>query len=289
MLRVTKRGLIVSGILISGLVALAFPERPALSQSRGSCGELITIRSHDNSQTKFTLANLTDSAKAVLVLLPGGPGFMNLDVNGCPQKLGGNSLVWSIKQFHEMEMATVLLDAPTNYHGENGLADFRIAPEHAADIGEVISAIRARTKLKIWLAGTSRGSISAANAGSRLKGAKAPDGLVLTSPLTKGGQSARKAWVAHSVFSVPVENIALPILVIAHEEDKCTRTPPSLAKTILEKTNGAREQSVLVTGGPGWKGEIGTKACRAKSPHGFVRQRKKVNKGIVRFINGGRF
>ena len=90
----------------------------------------------------------------------------------------------------------------------------------------MIAGMRARTHLPVWLIGTSRGAISAVNAASRLSGAAAPDGLILTSPVTSGREVAFKAWVAHSVFSLDLGDIKMPVLVIVHAEDKCIRTPP---------------------------------------------------------------
>ena len=165
---------------------------------------------------------------------------------------------------------TVLVDAPTDRHGKEGLGGFRIEAEHAADLGRVIAGMRARTRVPVWLIETNRGAISAVNAASHLSGAAAPDGLILTSPVTSGRERAFKAWVAHSVFSLDLEDIKMPVLVIVHAEDKCIRTLPVQGKVILEKTEGVREQFVTVIGGPGWEGGEGLNACRGKSPHGFV-------------------
>lgn len=271
------------------MVFTALQTVPTFAQSSAACGQLITLATHDATQTRYSLAGPSENAKAALVIMAGGAGFLDLDNRGCPQRLAGNSLVWSIKQFHGHGLLTALVDAPSDYQDRDGLAGFRIAPKHAADLGKVIADLRRRTKLPIWLAGTSRGAISAANAATRLTGADAPDGVILTSAVTQGREGAQKLWVAQSVFSTELQNIKLPILVIAHEDDKCVRTPPYLAERIVKKTKATRSQTVMVTGGPGWGGPESVKACRGKAPHGFVRQRSRVNAGIARFINGGRY
>ncbi len=51
-----------------------------------------------------------------------------------------------------------------------------MSAQHAEDIGKVIADVRERTKLPVWLVGTSRGAISAANAASRLTGPPRPTG-----------------------------------------------------------------------------------------------------------------
>ncbi|MED6311961.1 MAG: hypothetical protein VX624_18970 [Pseudomonadota bacterium] len=49
------------------------------------------------------------------------------------------------------------------------------------------------------------------------------------------------------------------------------------------------EQFVTLTGGPGWEGGKGPKACRGKSPHGFVTQDAEVAAGMIRSIETGAY
>jgi pimeloyl-ACP methyl ester carboxylesterase len=249
------------------------------------CGKLVTLSTHDETQTKYSLAGLTDKSLMIVVLLPGGPGFMDLDDNVCPQRLKGNSLVKSQTYFHNNEIATALVDAPSDYQDRDGLGGFRIHSDHAADIGKVITDVRRRTNLPVWLIGTSRGSISAANAASRLSGPAAPDGLVLTSPVTSGYVGGYKEWVEQTVFSTSLDAIKIPTLVIAHAEDKCVRTPPELASNITQKISSARKKLIMITGGPDWDGGTSRKACRGKSPHGFLGKRKHVVLKIIDFMH----
>jgi len=254
-----------------------------------ACGSNVTIDAHDDTRMTYSISGPAAGAKAVLVLLVGGAGHLALDDDGCPRRLTGNSLIKKQAIFHAAGYATVLVDAPSDHRGKEGLGGFRIAAAHAADLGRVIAGMRARTGVPVWLIGTSRGAISAVNAAARLTGAAAPDGLILTSPLTAGREGAYKAWVAHSVFSLDLPAIKIPVLVVVHAADKCIRTPPGDAGDVIEKTESAREQTVTVTGGPGWRGGEGLKACRGKSPHGFFRQEAEVAAGMIRFIEGGAY
>ena len=277
----------IAGLAL-GAATVFFAASPA-AVAQSACGEVVALSTHDGTRAGYSLAGMSKDATAVLVLLPGGGGFLDLDDNGCPRKLKGNSLVRKRPLFHGAGLVTALVDAPDDYHGTEGLGGFRIERDHAEDIGKVIADMRRRTKLPVWLVGTSRGAISAANAASRLKGEQAPDGLVLTSPVTSGREGAYKAWVAHSVFTTELDEIKMPVLVVVHEDDKCVRTPPRLGKRIIEKTNGSREQAVTVTGGPGWNGGESVKACIGKSPHGFIDQEDEVAAGIARFVRGGAY
>lgn len=257
--------------------------------AQARCGKVVTLDTHDGTTAKYTLAGLSDTATAAMVLLPGAGGFLKLKNDGCPRRLKGNSLARKRKLFHAAGIVTALVDAPSDYHGRDGLGGFRVTASHADDLGRVIADVRRRTGLPVWLAGSSRGTISATNAAARLSGTAAPDGIVLSSPVTSGREGAFKAWVADTVFSNRLEKIRVPVLVVVHADDKCVRTPPERGRDILEKTDGAREQAVRVTGGPGWDGGKSVKACVGRSPHGFVGQEAEVAAGMVRFVRGGRY
>ena len=84
------------------------------------------------------------------------------------------------------------------------------------------------------------------------------------------------------VFSLDLEAICVPVLVIAHADDKCIRTPPQLAAGITKRTSGVREQLVTVTGGPGRDGPADVNSCKGRSPHGFIGQEEDVIAGIAR-------
>lgn len=258
----------------------------------GSCGEVVTIETHGRTTTRYALAHPegapTQGERIALVLLVGGGGHLDLDDGGCPRALTGNSLVRSLPHFHNGGFVTALVDAPSDHPGDDGLAGFRITAQHAEDLGKVIADMRARTKLPVWLVGTSRGAISAVNAAARLSGPSAPDGLVLTSPLMSGGSIS---WVMQTVFDARLEAIRVPVLVIGHAADTCIRSPSSLLGNITARTSGAREQVVVVTGGPGGAsaGFPSIAACVGRMPHGFIGQEAEVAAGIARFIRAGSY
>jgi hypothetical protein len=268
--------------------------QPGAESPAASCGEVVTIDAHNRSTTRYSLAQPqgagAQGAPTALVLLAGGSGHVDLDDKGCARALKGNSLVRSIPLFRAAGFVTALVDAPSSHHGEDGLGRFRIHAQHAEDLGKVIADVRARTKRAVWLVGTSRGSISAVNAASRLSGPAAPDGVVLTSALMSGQSGAKKAWVAHSVFDLALEAIRVPVLVVGHAADRCLRSPASLMGDITARTNSAREQVVTVTGGPGSSaGGPSIEACEGGAPHGFIGQEAEVASGIARFIHGGKY
>jgi len=259
----------------------------------GVCGEVVTITTHGGSTTRYALAAApggTMDKRVGLVLLAGGGGYLDLDERGCPRALTGNSLVRMLPLFHDAGFVTALVDAPSDYPGDEGLAGFRSAPQHADDLGKVIADLRARTHAQVWLAGTSRGTISAANAAARLSGLSAPDGLVLTSALMSGQSGGYKPWVSQTVFNLPLEAIQAPLLIVGHAADRCIRSPPDMMGKLAARTQGAvRRQVVTVSGGPGYPGPASVEACAGSAPHGYVDQEAEVAAGIARFIRGGSY
>lgn len=271
--------LVLLGALLSG-EAFAKP-----------CGALVTLPAHGSTQLQYGLAGPEAShvLRGALVLLAGGGGVLDLDAEGCPRLLTGNSLVRSAPLFRAAGWSTALIDAPSDYRHEDGLAAFRTAVEHAEDLGRVITDLRRRGHQLVWVVGTSRGSISAANAAARLRGAEAPDGIVLTSLLTVGTAGGRKSWTAQTVFDVPLEAISIPALLVGHALDGCLRSPAEAMPRVEARIKSARRQVVVVAGGSGRKGRGGLDACEGLSPHGFHGQETELVSGILRFIEGGRY
>lgn len=272
-------GPLLLGVLLSGGAAAS------------PCGSLVTLSAHGATQLQYVLAKpeATGAASGALVLLAGGGGVLDLDAEGCPRLLTGNSLVRSAPLFRADGWATALVDAPSDHRLEDGLGAFRATAEHADDLGRVVTDLRRRGYQPIWVVGTSRGSISAANAAARLRGAEAPDGIVLTSVLTVGTAGGRKPWTAQTVFDVPLEAVAIPALLVGHAQDRCMRSPANAMPRVEARITSARRQVVVVTGGSGREGPVGLDACEGRSPHGFHGQEAELTAGILRFVEGGRY
>lgn len=264
----------------------------AQAQANLHCGEVVQLGTHAGNTVRYAYVPPPQTPAGgtfTLVLLAGGAGHLDLDAQGCPRKLKGNSLVRSAPIFSAAGFGTAVVDAPTDFQGEDGLGGFRTDPRHAAELGLVIADLRARTGGAVWLVGTSRGALSAANAAARLSGSAGPDGVVLTSALMAGQPGARKPWVAQSVFDLPLENIRVPLLLVGHAADACVRSPASLMERVATGTRSPRLQVVTVSGGPAGPPPQGLDACEGRTPHGFVEQEAEVAAGIARFVRGSTY
>ena len=256
---------------------------------------MVTLQTHGRTTTRYALAGPKGApapgGQIALVLLVGGGGHLDLDAAGCPRALTGNSLVRSLPLFHDQGFVTALVDAPSDHPGEEGLAGFRVEAQHAEDIGRVITDLRGRGNAGVWLVGTSRGTISAVNAASRLSPPAAPEGLVLTSVLTVGGAGGQRPWVRQTVFDLRLDAIRVPLLVVGHAADLCIRSPAGLMRDVATRTRSTRQQVVTVTGGPGNTAgaQPSLEACGGRTPHGFLDQEAEVAAGIARFVRGGSY
>ena len=101
---------------------------------------------------------------------------------------------------------------------------------------------------------------------------------------------ARKPLATQTVFDLRLESITVPVLLVGHAADNCTRSPAGLMKDIAARTGGVREQVATVTGGPIPPGRPpNLTACEVREPHDYVDQEAEVAAGIVRFIRGGSY
>ena len=237
-----------------------------------SCGEVVSLPASGASTLKYSLGRPEAGTvpRGVFVALAGGGGHVDLSDNGCARKLAGNTLIRISPELRMRGFWTAIVDAPSDHHGNDGLGGFRTAPRHAEEVGAVIRDIRRRTGLPVLLAGSSRGTISAVNVVTRASGDSAPDRVMLFSPVTQGREGGYKAWVAQTVFDLPLEDIKSPLMVVTHRGDRCIRTPPGKAHEILDRMPGTHHRLVQMEGGSNADSKLGgVKACAGRLPHGF--------------------
>ncbi len=150
---------------------------------------------------------------------------------------------------------------------------FRTSKKHVADIDHVIAYLKEKTELPVWLVGTSRGTESAAFAA--IHSQQAPAGVVLTSSM---GEENGKGT---AVTEMGLKKIVIPTLIVAHEDDQCWVTPPSAAELIRKRlVNAERVALQYFSGGDAPQ----SRACGARSPHGYFGIEEEVVDFIAAFI-----
>jgi len=217
--------------------------------------DIVTLPTRgDVTQSYLLSAPETGKARAVAILFPGGPGKVDVEREAARQVLDrGNFLVRARRIFAASGIAAVVMDAPSDQ--SSGMDDgYRLGSAHAEDIAKVVADAKTRFPgLPVFLVGTSRGTISAASAGSRL--GTAVDGVVLTATLFLA--SRRQPGLSGFDFS----SIPVPLLFVHHVDDGCDYTPHSAAKRLAD-----RYPVVSVSGGLPPQ----SKPCEAMSAHGFL-------------------
>ena len=192
--------------------------------------------------------------RAILIMLPGGDGVVDIGNGTAGGRLAANFLVRTLPLWLSQGFAVEILGAPQN----QSLMGRRHTPEYAAAIDRAIDFARTRSNAPIWLVGTSQGSTAAANGAAHLGGKVA--GVVLTSSVTRQNQSGE------TVFDANPGAIAVPALVVANQGDACQSTPPADAAALAAALSRAPRKDVILV----QSSDSRSPPCDAMSPHGFL-------------------
>ena len=192
--------------------------------------------------------------RAVLIMLPGGEGIVDIGNAGAAGRGTNNFLVRTLPLWTAQGYAVEILGSP---NGQSLLGQ-RHTPAYAAAIDRAVDFARSRANAPVWLVGTSQGSTAAANGAASLGGKVA--GVVLTSSVTRQNRSGE------TVFNTNLAAIAVPTLVVANQGDACAATPPEDANAIANAVGRAPRKEVILV----QSSEIRSAPCEAMSPHGYL-------------------
>jgi pimeloyl-ACP methyl ester carboxylesterase len=207
---------------------------------------------------------------ASVILFAGGAGTLDIE-NGVINRGLGNFLVRSRFRFASEGFNVAVVDAPSD---QRNLRGYRDTLFHAVDIKGVIAYLREASNVPVWLIGTSRGTISAANAASRLKEGGA-DGLVLTSSVFE------QSGGGGTITDVDLASITVPTLFVHHKQDRCFVTPyGAVAPHMKSLRNAPKVEQIAFEGGlPAQDSH-----CGNQGPHGFPGIEDEVVRAIGNWI-----
>lgn len=218
---------------------------------------------------------------AVLLLLPDGPGRLNLKYGGIEIDSHGFLVRTRHLLAAEGPYAVAVMDAASDYLNDAvfpaGLNGHRTSDAHFEDIHRVIADLRARfPRKKIWLVGAGRGSISAAQAVAEQAPGHGADGLILASPVIV--KQPAHNWLGE----VGLDVIKLPTMVMVHRADRCPATPRKTAKRMKQVLAAVSELKITTIKG----GSMAISSdCGGLSAHGFFGVEQKAVREIANFIN----
>ena len=217
----------------------------------------VDIQTRPGVQQRF-LYSTSDTARAVVVLFAGGHGGLQISPAGDMRWGEGNFLVRTRGLFAEQGLAVIVIDAPSDRQGGGFLNGFRQTEEHVRDVAAVIAWAKENARLPVWLVGTSRGTQSAAWIATRLTPDTGPAGVVLTSTILDDPRS-------RPVPAMDLGRLAIPVLVVHHEQDGCSHCLFRDVPRLMEKLpSRVRKELVSFTGGR----NVGD-PCEARAFHGF--------------------
>lgn len=245
--------------------------------SQAMADELIRLTTRPGVEQRFLLIEPASTPVASVILFAGGKGALGLESTGGRIAMAwgkNNFLVRSRERFAAQGLIVAVVDAPSDRQSQQGMLNgFRNSAAHVADIDQVITYLRNKADVPVWLVGTSRGTESAAYIATQTQ--QVLGGLVMTSSMTVANA---KGTV---VTDMPLERIRVPTLVIAHNADQCDYTPPEGARDLVAELDQAPVAELkLFDGGDPPR----SKPCRAMSAHGFLGIEDEVVAAIASFI-----
>jgi len=229
------------------------------------CAEVVDIPTPKGKPQRI-LFYPAPAAEATVVLFPGGDGIVGIRDDGSADR-PGHTFTRSMNLWEKQRINAVLFDAPDGLgrHGE-----LRDDADHVDRITAVISWLRSRSNLPVWLVGHSNGTISVA---SYLNAAPGNE---------KNVAGLAVLGTEHSVaFKRPVK---LPILAVHHNQDGCNVTPISASVRVIDaaKATSPRAELVRMDGG-----RQESAPCRARSYHGFLGIEDELVSRIGAFVRKG--
>src|SRR6266568_4932748 len=244
-------------VAVAWAVALA-----AWMPGAASAQEIVSVPTRPGVSVRVALAAPSGETTAVILMFPGGLGQNHFRVSDGKVVMGGNFLVRTAKHFAARGLLVAVIDTPSDQ--PQGMDDaFRMGKAHVEDVTKVLQMLEAKTPAPIYLAGTSRGTLSIAALGPSIKDPNVK-GLVLTTSLCDPGRGRNRAA---TVFDAPLKRITMPVLVVQHRDDACWASPFSAATGIPAALSGsAKVDFVAVSGGDPPRSE----PCEAFAAHGFV-------------------
>lgn len=206
-----------------------------------------------------------------LILFPGGNGVGPYKMTGDGVVSGWNFLVRSADEFMHNGFSLFAVTPPSDH--PNGMSTgFRESSEHAEDIASLMAFLEQQGYRRIFLIGNSRGTLSAAFLGTRIKDVHLK-GIILTSALE---YENFMRWL-------PLEKLRLPVLMVHHRYDACRVSSfeeARLTQIILSATTAVDFTEVYGGAYPR------SGPCDNLSAHGFFGMEDKVVRVIADWTGG---
>jgi hypothetical protein len=244
------------------------PRRQELAGGTVLIWKIVSLPTRPGVQQRILIGERQQKSRSAMILFPGSEGAGHFSELEQGLSLSDNFLVRSSHVFALEGFTVAIVDVPSD-HSSGMPNSFRASPEHARDIGEAVSFLAGQGYGRIFLVGTSRGTLSAADLATRLRH-DAIRGIVLSASYDEIGE-------------LPLEATTYPTLFVHHRDDSCYVTPYSTARRYYDlMTSSPRKNFVTVTGGQ----RAVSQPCKALSAHGFLGKEREVAQVIAHWATG---
>lgn len=220
----------------------------------------------NSDEHRYAVIEAATKPRAIMVMFIGGNGALNLQPGGTV--VGPNVLIRMRDKIRDAEVRLIYVDAPVGAHSRSHEA-------YAKSVRRIIEQEN-KDALPVFVAGISRGTISAANVAARVPVA----GVILLSVVTGSTYDG-------TVRGVPIADITAPSLLMLHRKDSCisSGSEHALRSFAAEMKKSSVTIAVLDGGTDEGPGVGRAAACHPKSYHGFNGIDAEVSDTILTWID----
>jgi hypothetical protein len=230
--------------------------REAIAQSGSTVapGQEMHLATRGHDATYYAVWR-PDAIATVVLFSGGGGGYGHVAPSLGNWPSSNNYLVRSARVFAGKPLNVVVYgasdDMPKLTYPD------RLGNDHQTDIKNLLTTIKVQSPAPIWLIGTSRGTLSSAEATVRYQGSLV-SGVILTSSVTAGRHE--------TVYSSDLAAIKVPTMVMYHVNDTCAASSAGNASSIERSfKNASDKKTVAISGGDPGTGDV----CEGLASHGY--------------------
>ncbi len=223
--RISRR--LIRMLVLAPMLAMSFSVTHAVET------EIVKLKTRGEVVQTYLLMRDAGTASAVVILVSGGFGLLKFRFaeSGLQwEEKSADFLVRNKDRFLDQETAVAIMDAPSDQMSQGYTPKFRKSAAHIEDMHAVINDIKARLPgARVVLIGNSQGSTSVAYAGKAL--GKEVDGVILAASVFDWAPPAWRLLHDSNLSDFDFSQIASPLLIVHHANDRCVATTyPSAAK-----------------------------------------------------------
>jgi pimeloyl-ACP methyl ester carboxylesterase len=225
-----------------------------------------------------------DQATGAVMLLPGGHGNIDLDVQSHISWGEDDFLLRTRMDYANAGLLAIVPDVANDHKPPTSLTGFRTSPMQANDLHALVDHLRSMT-LKVWMVAFDSGATSALNVAARGK-ADSLAGLVLISPILEEPEPTSSMLIDGAKLALA----SLPVLLITHESDSCSRPAVDRIKNAAAALKAPSFHSITIKGGIEQYSvsnpfDYPKNSCSIEAHHSLAGREAVVSRNVIDWLN----